>query len=71
VIHEAGFDDTFYYFGNERQIRDWPIVREFFFVQCCTIIMLIVSVDKILIFAVVKQWLLQQRATEASFVAVI
>jgi len=34
VIHEAGFDDTFYYFGNERQVRDWPIVREFFFVQC-------------------------------------
>ena len=34
VIHETGFDDTFYYFGNERQIRDWPIVREFFFVQC-------------------------------------
>ena len=34
MIHEAGFDDTFYYFGNERQIRDWPIVREFFFVQC-------------------------------------
>ena len=30
----TGFDDTFYYFGNERQIRDWPIVREFFFVQC-------------------------------------
>ena len=22
MIHEAGFDDTFYYFGNERQIRD-------------------------------------------------
>jgi len=28
VIHETGFGDTFYYFGNERQIRDWPIVRE-------------------------------------------
>jgi len=26
VIHETGYDDTFYYFGNERQIRDWPIV---------------------------------------------
>ena len=34
MIHETGFDDTFYYFGNERQIRDWPIVREFFFIQC-------------------------------------
>jgi len=33
MIHETGFDDTFYYFGNERQIRDWPIVREFFFIQ--------------------------------------
>jgi len=33
--------------------------------------MLIVSVDKILIFAVVKQWLLQQRETAASFVAII
>ena len=29
MIHETGFDDTFYYLGNERQIRDWPIVREF------------------------------------------
>jgi len=28
VIHETVFDDTLYYFGNERQIRDWPIVRE-------------------------------------------
>ena len=28
MIHETGFGDTFYYFGNERQIRDWPIVRE-------------------------------------------
>ena len=26
VIHDTGFDDTFYCFGNERQIRDWPIV---------------------------------------------
>ena len=34
MIHEAGFDDTFYYFGNERLIGDWPIVWEFFFVQC-------------------------------------
>ena len=34
MIYETGFDDTFYYFGNERQIRDWPIVREFFFIQC-------------------------------------
>ena len=34
VIHETGFDDTFYYLENERQIRDWPIVREFFFIQC-------------------------------------
>ena len=25
VICETGVDDTFYYFGNERQIRDWPI----------------------------------------------
>ena len=25
MIRETGFDDTFYYFGNERQIRDWPI----------------------------------------------
>jgi len=33
VIHERGFDDTFYYFGNERQIRDWPIVGEFLFIQ--------------------------------------
>ena len=29
MIHETGFDDTFYYFGNEREVRDWPIVREF------------------------------------------
>jgi len=28
-------------------------------------------VDKILIFAVLKQWLLQQRETEASFVYII
>ena len=36
MIHETGFDDTFYYFGNERQIRfrDWPIVGEFFFIKC-------------------------------------
>ena len=27
-MHETGFDDTFYYFGNERQIPDWPIVGE-------------------------------------------
>ena len=33
MIHETGFDDMFYYFGNERQIRDWPIVREFFFIS--------------------------------------
>jgi len=26
VIHETEFDDSFYYFGNKRQIRDWPIV---------------------------------------------
>jgi len=25
VIHETGFDNTFYYFGSERQIRDWPV----------------------------------------------
>ena len=31
MIHETRFDDTFYYLGNE---RDWPIVREFFFIQC-------------------------------------
>jgi len=34
VIHETGFDDTFCYFGNERQIQDWPIAGEFFFIQC-------------------------------------
>ena len=34
MIHETGFDDTFYYFGNERQIRDWPIVREFYLFVC-------------------------------------
>jgi len=28
------FDDTFYYFGKERQIQDWPIVGEFLFIQC-------------------------------------
>ena len=28
-----GFDDTFYYFGNERQVRDWPVVGEFLFIQ--------------------------------------
>ena len=27
MICETGYDDTFYYFGNERQIRDWPIVE--------------------------------------------
>jgi len=26
VIHETGFDNTFCYFGNEREIGDWPIV---------------------------------------------
>jgi len=26
VIYETGVYNTFYYFGNERQIRDWPIV---------------------------------------------
>ena len=30
MIHEAGFDDTFYYFGNERQIRDWPLHHSIF-----------------------------------------
>ena len=34
VIRETGFDDTFYYLGNERQIRDWPIVQQFVFIQC-------------------------------------
>jgi len=34
VICETGFDNTFYYFGNERQMRDWPIAGEFFFIQC-------------------------------------
>ena len=33
VIYVTGFDDTFYYFENERLIRDWPIAGEFF-VQC-------------------------------------
>jgi len=33
MIHETGLDDTFCYFGNERQIRDWPVVREFLFSQ--------------------------------------
>ena len=33
MIHETGFDDTFYYFGNERQIRVWPVVEEFLFIQ--------------------------------------
>jgi len=33
--------------------------------------MIMIIMDKILIFAVLKQWLLQQRETEASFVGII
>jgi len=33
VIHEMGFDNMFCYFGNERQIQDWPVVGEFPFIQ--------------------------------------
>jgi len=32
VICEAGFDNTFYYFGYEREVRDWTVVRELIFV---------------------------------------
>jgi len=28
VICEAGFNKTFYYFGYERKVRDWTVVRE-------------------------------------------
>ena len=35
MIHDTGFNDTFYYFGNERQIWDWPVVGQFFFIHCC------------------------------------
>ena len=33
MIHERGFDDTFYYFGYEKKIRDWPVVGVFLFIQ--------------------------------------
>jgi len=33
VIHETGFDDTLHYFGNERQIRNSPVVGELLFIQ--------------------------------------
>jgi len=33
VIHETEFDDTVYDFGNDRQIRDWPVVGQFLFIQ--------------------------------------
>jgi len=33
VICEAGFDNTFYYFGYRREVRDWTVVRELIFVQ--------------------------------------
>ena len=33
MIHESGFNDTLYYFGYERQIRDWPVVGEFVFIH--------------------------------------
>jgi len=26
MIRETEFDDTLYYIGDERQIRDWPVV---------------------------------------------
>ena len=29
---EAGLDNTFYYFGYEREVRDWTVVRELIFV---------------------------------------
>ena len=32
VICEAIFDNTFYYFGYERGVRDWTVVRELIFV---------------------------------------
>jgi len=32
VICEAGFNNTFYYFGYERKVRDWAVVRELIFV---------------------------------------
>jgi len=32
MIRETGFDDAFCYFENERQIRDWPVVRQFLFI---------------------------------------
>jgi len=28
VICEAGFDNTFYYFGYGREVSDWTVVRE-------------------------------------------
>jgi len=33
VICEAGFNNTFYYFGYERKDRDWTVVRELIFVE--------------------------------------
>jgi len=32
VICEAGFNNTFNYFGYERKVRDWTVVRELIFV---------------------------------------
>jgi len=33
VICEAGFNNTFDYFGYERKVRDRTVVRELIFVQ--------------------------------------
>jgi len=32
VICEAGFYNAFYYFGYERNVRTWTVVRELIFV---------------------------------------
>jgi len=32
MICEAGFNNTFYYFGYERKVKDWAVVRELIFV---------------------------------------
>ena len=32
VICEAGFNNTFYYFGYERKVRDWTVVGQLIFV---------------------------------------
>ena len=33
MICEKGFNNTFYYFGYERKVRDWMVVRELIFVK--------------------------------------